>query len=103
MVENRTESQDKNYINIGNEFMNRLFGPKLHSYTAGTNMHDAMQLIGSKLIKKGGGVAHVIPSGKPNPIGALGYLKCAIELVSKLKDQSLKIDRLITATVSAGA
>ena len=45
---------------------------------------------------------YVIPGGGSNPVGALGYVNCAIELLTQANDMGLKIDRVIHATGSAG-
>jgi L-cysteate sulfo-lyase len=44
----------------------------------------------------------VIPGGGSNAVGALGYVDCAIELVGQANEQGLVIDRIVTATGSAG-
>jgi L-cysteate sulfo-lyase len=44
----------------------------------------------------------VIPGGGSNPIGALGYAECALELVADANAMGLEIDRIVTATGSAG-
>jgi L-cysteate sulfo-lyase len=45
---------------------------------------------------------YVIPGGGSNPVGALGYANCALELVTQANDLGLKIDRVVHATGSAG-
>jgi L-cysteate sulfo-lyase len=45
---------------------------------------------------------YAIPGGGSNPTGALGYVNCAYELVGQANDRSLRIDRIVTATGSAG-
>src|SRR5438128_1151502 len=50
----------------------------------------------------GGGKPYVIPGGGSNTVGALGYVDCARELVVQADALDLKIDRLVTATGSAG-
>jgi L-cysteate sulfo-lyase len=44
----------------------------------------------------------VIPGGGSNVIGALGYVECALELVNQANETGLQIDRIVTATGSAG-
>ena len=53
-------------------------------------------------IRAKGGKPYVIPGGGSNTIGALGYVDCALELVRQADAQGLKIDRIVTATGSAG-
>jgi len=45
---------------------------------------------------------YVIPGGGSNPIGALGYVTCALELVAQANDSGLLIDCVVHATGSAG-
>jgi L-cysteate sulfo-lyase len=45
---------------------------------------------------------YVIPGGGSSPIGALGYVTCALELADQANNQGLAIDTLVTATGSAG-
>jgi len=45
---------------------------------------------------------YIIPGGGSNPIGALGYVNCARELVEQAARTGLKIDALVHATGSAG-
>ena len=48
------------------------------------------------------GKPYVIPGGGSNPIGALGYVDCAREIVIQADELDLAIDRIVTATGSAG-
>jgi L-cysteate sulfo-lyase len=43
-----------------------------------------------------------IPGGGSNPVGALGYVNAAIELVTQANDLGLRIDHVVHATGSAG-
>ena len=49
-----------------------------------------------------GGRPYVIPGGGSNAVGALGYADCARELVVQADALGLRIDRIVTATGSAG-
>jgi L-cysteate sulfo-lyase len=53
-------------------------------------------------VRQRGGKPYVIPGGGSNTVGALGYVDCARELVVQADAMDLKIDRLVTATGSAG-
>jgi L-cysteate sulfo-lyase len=44
----------------------------------------------------------VIPGGGSNRVGALGYVSCAQELMQQSDEMGLRIDRVVTATGSAG-
>jgi L-cysteate sulfo-lyase len=45
---------------------------------------------------------YVIPGGGSNPVGALGYVNAALELVNQSVEMGLRIDVLMHATGSAG-
>ena len=45
---------------------------------------------------------YVIPGGGSNPIGALGYVTCALELAEQANNIGLDIDLLVHATGSTG-
>jgi L-cysteate sulfo-lyase len=45
---------------------------------------------------------YIIPGGGSNPVGALGYVNCALELLTQADEMELKIDMLIHATGSSG-
>jgi L-cysteate sulfo-lyase len=49
-----------------------------------------------------GQTPYIIPGGGSNPVGALGYVDCALELAAQANEGGLVIDRLVTATGSAG-
>jgi L-cysteate sulfo-lyase len=44
----------------------------------------------------------VIPGGGSNPVGALGYANCALELVYQANERGLGIGHVVLATGSAG-
>ena len=44
----------------------------------------------------------MIPGGGSNPLGALGYVNAALELVNQSTERGLHIDHLVHATGSAG-
>ena len=45
---------------------------------------------------------YVIPGGGSNPVGALGYVACALELAEQANAIGLDIDLLVHATGSTG-
>ena len=45
-----------------------------------------------------GGKPYVIPGGGSNPVGALGYVDCALELVAQATAMDLRIDHVVHAT-----
>ncbi|MCH7981798.1 MAG: D-cysteine desulfhydrase [Proteobacteria bacterium] len=101
LLEHRVQDPSDYYANSGNVFLDRLFGANLHEHPAGTDFDAAMQEVAEEVRSKGG-KPYIIPGGASDKIGALGYVNCALELLSQANDQGLVIDHLITATGSAG-
>ena len=60
-----------------------------------------MEALADKL-RAEGRLPYVMPGGGSTPVGALGYVNCALELVRQAEDSDLKIDALVHATGSAG-
>ena len=60
-----------------------------------------MEILADKL-SSDGSKCYVIPGGGSNPVGALGYVNCARELVEQAAETGLKIDALVHATGSSG-
>jgi len=101
LLEHRVADPSDTYANSGNVFLDRIFGANLREYAGGTDFDVAMAEVENEIRSKGG-VPYMIPGGASNPVGALGYVNCGIELLQQLKDQNLSIDHVVTATGSAG-
>jgi L-cysteate sulfo-lyase len=101
LLEDRTGSKDEDYNYNGNVLLDQLFGASLSKYPAGTDMNQAMEELAEQLRGKGK-TPYIIPGGGSNPIGALGYVNAALELLTQANDMGLKIDRVVHATGSAG-
>jgi len=101
LLEDRTDSLDTDYNYNGNVFLDQLLGAKLYKCACDTDMNAAMETLADELQSKGK-TPYIIPGGGSNPIGALGYVNAAIELLTQANDQSLRIDHVVHATGSAG-
>jgi L-cysteate sulfo-lyase len=101
LLEDRTGSKDENYKNSGNVFLDHLYGASVQEVPGGTDMNAAMAKVADALRDKGQ-KPYVIPGGGSTPIGALGYVVCAMELVDQLNNQGLNVSCLVHATGSAG-
>ncbi|MEM7195968.1 MAG: D-cysteine desulfhydrase [Pseudomonadota bacterium] len=101
LLENRTESTQRDYLKSGNVFLDRLFGANVTHFPKDTDMNAAMEARADEL-KAGGKLPYIVPGGGSNAIGALGYVNCAIETLTQANNQGLKIDHFVTATGSTG-
>ncbi len=101
LLENRVQDPDDAYLNSGNVLLDRLLGARMHHYPKDTDMTQAMSDLDEELRRKGKR-PYIIPGGGSNPVGALGYVNCVLELLAQANEQGLVIDHLVHATGSAG-
>ncbi len=86
----------------GNNFLFDLLGVEAITVVdAGTDMTAAMDKIADELSAQGRR-GYVIPGGGSNPLGALGYVACAEELLAQTFDMGLALDHVVCASGSAG-
>jgi L-cysteate sulfo-lyase len=101
ILEARTGSTAHDYLANGNVLLDRLFGGGLRTVAAGSDMVAELETTAAD-VRVRGGKPYVIPGGGSNPVGALGYVDCAREIVVQADELDLRIDRIVTATGSAG-
>lgn len=101
ILENRTNSNDPDYRLNGNVLLDTLHGATFEHVPADTDMVAACETAAAELRSKGK-APYIIPGGGSNPVGALGYANCALELLNQANDMGLRISRLVHATGSAG-
>ena len=101
LLEHRIDTNDRDYLNSGNVLLDKLFDCAIEYRPSGLDMNAEAEKKGEEL-RAGGEKVYVIPGGGSNRVGALGYVSCAQELVHQADEMGLVIDRLVTATGSAG-
>ncbi len=101
ILEERTGSKAVDYTGNGNVLLDLLMGAKVRNVAGGSDMNAALQEVAAEVTARGG-KPYVIPGGGSNTIGALGYVECAFELMGDINVTGLQVDRLVTATGSAG-
>lgn len=101
ILEERTGSRSIDYTRNGNVLLDRLFGAGVRSVPGGSDMPAELETTAVE-VRARGGRPYVIPGGGSNPVGALGYVDCAREIVVQADELDLKVDRVVTATGSAG-
>ncbi len=101
ILEARTGSKAHDYLENGNVLLDRLFGAGLRTVPAGSDMVAELETTAAE-VRSRGGKPYIIPGGGSNPVGALGYVDCAREIVVQADDLDLRVDRIVTATGSAG-
>lgn len=101
LLEDRTGYADEAYTLSGNVLLDQLHGASISKRPGGADMQKEMEILAEDLKKKGKR-PYVIPGGGSNPVGALGYVNAALELLAQATAMGLKIDHVVHATGSAG-
>jgi L-cysteate sulfo-lyase len=101
LLEDRTGKTDHDYNDSGNVLLDHLHGATVEYRSANPDMNGELARVAAKL-KAEGRKPYLIPGGGSNPVGALGYVNAAIELVTQANDLGLRIDHVVHATGSAG-
>ncbi len=102
-LEERVQNSSPEYRNSGNVFINRLMGATLYSYPHGEDEEGAdrrLHEIADELKSKGRR-PYVVPLAPGHkPLGALGYVDAAREILGQLAAQSLRVDEIVVASGS---
>ncbi len=101
LLEDRTGSKDSQYNLSGNVLLDQLHGASISRRAGGSDMNAEMEIAADAMRKKGER-PYIIPGGGSNPVGALGYVNCAAELVAQAARMDLRVDALVHATGSTG-
>jgi D-cysteine desulfhydrase len=86
----------------GNNFLFDLLGvEQVKVVNLGDDLAAAMAEVEAELAAEGRR-GYIIPGGGSNPLGALGYVSCAEEILQQTFDMGMKLDRIVVASGSAG-
>jgi len=86
----------------GNNFLFRLLGvEKTTVVDLGTDLTAAMQAEADELATQGR-KAYIIPGGGSNPLGSLGYVACAQEILAQAFQKGIQFDHIVCASGSGG-
>jgi len=86
----------------GNNFLFNLLGvEQVKVVPAGASLLAEMEAVADELAAAGR-KGYVIPGGGSNPLGALGYVACAQEILAQTFDLGLDIQTILCASGSAG-
>ena len=101
LLEERVAHTDTPYETSGNILIDDLVGAETRRFPGGHDMHAACDEVAAEVRAKGG-TPYVIPGGGSNPIGALGYVHCALELQNQALESGMRIDHVVHGTGSTG-
>ena len=86
----------------GNNFLFRLLGvEKIKVVPGGSDMMKEMQNVADELIAESR-KPYIIPGGGSTPLGALGYVACAEEILAQAFEKGINFDSIVCASGSAG-
>jgi D-cysteine desulfhydrase len=86
----------------GNNFLYHLLGvEKIKVVKGGADLAGAMQEVADELASEGR-EGYIIPGGGSTPLGALGYVACAEEILGQAFDLGLTFDHIVCASGSGG-
>jgi L-cysteate sulfo-lyase len=101
VLERRVSETNADYEENGNVLLDALFGCPRSYVPSGGDVAAACAAIAEEMKAKGG-KPYVIPGGGSNPVGALGYVACAIELEAQAQERGVRFSRIIHGTGSSG-
>lgn len=101
LLEDRAGYDAANYRGNGNVLLDRLHGASIEMIPGGHDMAAQLEAAAEER-RSAGRRVYAIPGGGSNPTGALGYVNCALELISQANERDLRIDYIVHATGSSG-
>ncbi|MEO0327505.1 MAG: D-cysteine desulfhydrase [Pseudomonadota bacterium] len=101
LLERRVPGKSDNYEETGNVFLDKIFRSSIEFRPAGLDMNAEAEAVVDKL-KSEGHRPYFIPGGGSNPIGALGYVSCALEIANQEHESGTYFDWLVMGTGSTG-
>ncbi len=103
--EERVENDDPAYRTSGNVFIDKLLGATMHAYPRGEDESGADLRLDeiAQDLKTAGRKPYVIHLGADHPpLGALGYVVAAKELLDQIEEQKLVVDEIFVGSGSGG-
>jgi len=101
--EERVATDNVHYRNSGNVLVSKLLGATLHSYPDGEDEDGADRQLGviADELRDSGSRPYIIPlsPGHP-PLGSLGYVVAAMELLGQIEEGAVSVDDIFVASGS---
>jgi D-cysteine desulfhydrase/L-cysteate sulfo-lyase len=91
----------QDYYQNGNLLLDQLFGAKIHRISEQQNSELVLAQVVIKLKNKGK-TPYAIPLGGSSPLGSLGYVSCAEEIINQSHQLNVSFDQIVLASGSAG-
>ena len=101
LLERRVPNKGQDYEQTGNVLFDHMFNTEIEFFPPGLDMNAEAQAVTERLRKEGRN-PYFIPGGGSNPIGELGYVSTAQELLQQCKAINLAPKLVVLSTGSAG-
>jgi len=101
LLENPIGTTASNYLTNGNRLLLDLFGATVRMVDSLDRANELMQATADEYIAKGHR-PYVIPIGGSNPLGALGYVRCGLEIARQARERQLEFSAVVLPSGSAG-
>ncbi|MBK6501943.1 D-cysteine desulfhydrase family protein [Candidatus Neomicrothrix sp.] len=92
---------DHDYVDNGNQTLFRILGVPTHRVTDDVSSAAAISAV-EEAAAEAGEIVSWIPTGGSSPVGALGYVNAAIELVHQAVEAEVGFHRIVLATSTGG-
>lgn len=102
-LEERVKTDDPLYRQSGNVLLDKLLGATFHSYPDGEDEAGADNQLGeiAAELRREGRKPYIIPLAPGHaPLGALGYVVAAKEILNQIGERNLVVDRIFVASGS---
>lgn len=102
-LEERVAKNDPRYRNSGNVLIERILGATLHSYPEGEDEAGADRQLGeiAEGLRQAGRTPYIIPLAPGHaPLGALGYVIAAREILLQIEERGLQVDEFFVPSGS---
>jgi 1-aminocyclopropane-1-carboxylate deaminase len=92
---------DETYERVGNILLSRILGAHIEIAPGAVASESANLADAAERVRSRGSVPYVIPSGaSDHPLGGLGYVRCAEEIVQQSRKSGLQFSTVVHATSS---
>ena len=102
-LEHRVANTNNDYETSGNVLIDRMLGAIIHTYPEGEDEKGADRQLGiiADELKANGKTPYIIPlaPGHP-PLGALGYVVAAKEMLTQFEQDNIRVDEIVVASGS---
>ncbi len=101
LLERRVPDKSDQYEQTGNVFLDRVFETTIEFRPSGLDMNAEAEAV-TENMRAEGHRPYFIPGGGSNPVGALGYASCAVEIAKQEIESGIQFDWLVMGTGSTG-